>query len=150
MRKQLAKALKGGEAFQPLKKHLEQVPFEKTGIRPGGLPYSVYELFHHIVYTQRDILDFILSENYQNPKWPDDYWPENPAPKSMNQWKGLQKSYLSDRNQLIDIVEDEVNNLNQIVRNGTHQSLLREILLVIEHTAYHTGQIVVLSRWLSA
>src|SRR5690554_6066334 len=107
MRKQLAKALKGGEAFQPLKKHLEQVPFEKTGIRPGGLPYSVYELFHHIVYTQRDILDFILSENYQNPKWPDDYRPENPAPKSMNEWKGLQKSYLSDRNQLIDIVEDE-------------------------------------------
>lgn len=146
---QLIKALNGGEAFQPLKTHLEQVPFEKIGIRPEGLPYSIYELFYHIVYTQKDILNFVFSDKYQNPKWPEDYWPKNLAPQSKNEWMSLQESYFSGRNQLIEMVKDEANDLNKIVKNGTHQTLLREILLVIEHTAYHTGQIVVLSRLLS-
>lgn len=85
-KEQLIKALKGGEAFQPLKTHLEQVPFEKIGIRPEGLPYSIYELFYHIVYTQKDILNFVFSDKYQNPKWPEDYWPKNLAPQSKNEW----------------------------------------------------------------
>lgn len=149
-RKQLIATLKSGEAFHPLQTHLEKIPFEKIGIRPGNLPYSFYELFHHIVFTQRDILDFIISEDYKTPNWPAGYWPKKQAPKSKEDWDGLVETYFKDRNQLIDIVNDESNDLNQIVKNGTNQTLLREILLVIEHTAYHTGQIVVLSRLLSA
>lgn len=35
-----------------------------------------------------------------------------------------------------------------VVQNGEDQTLLREILLVIEHNAYHTGQLFVLCRLL--
>lgn len=147
-RKQLVSHLKHGEAFQALENFLDKIPFEKLGVRTSVLPYSVFELFHHIVFTQKDILDFILSNNYRNPEWPKDYWPKNQAPKSKKEWDDLVEKYYRDRGELINYVLDENNELDKLLKNGTNQTLLREILLVIEHTSYHTGQIVVTLRLL--
>lgn len=147
-RKQLVSHIKGGEAFQSLEHFLDKIPFEKLGVRPKGLPYSVYELFHHIVFTQKDILDFILSDNYKNPEWPKDYWPENQAPENKKEWDDLVKKYFEDRDQLTEYALDENNEPDKPVKNGANQTLLREILLVIEHTSYHTGQIVLNLRLL--
>ncbi|HET8810638.1 MAG TPA: DinB family protein [Flavobacteriaceae bacterium] len=149
MKEQLAKHLKGGEAFQPIDHFLKEIPFEKLGIRPNGLPYSFYELFYHIAFAQKDILDFIVSDEYKTPQWPDDYWPENQAPKNEKEWQQLISDYVVTRQELIDLVQNENNELSKPIKNGNGQTLHREILLVLEHNAYHTGQLAMILRLLN-
>ncbi len=64
-RNRLVKHLKGGEAFMPLDDFIEKIPFEQLGQRPENLPYSFYEIFFHIRYAQKDILDFCKGETYK-------------------------------------------------------------------------------------
>ena len=142
----LQKHLAGGEAFIPLTDMLSEITFEKLGERPYNLPYSFYELFYHITYAQKDILKFCVSEDYKAPNWPDDYWPKQQAPKSETEWQQVQEDYLKDRKELEQLVENKP--LMEVVPAGQNETLFREILLVIEHTAYHTGQLVILLRLL--
>ncbi len=51
----IAKHLLGGEAFMPVDEMLKLIEFDKLGIRPDDLPYSFYEIFSHIRFTQKDI-----------------------------------------------------------------------------------------------
>lgn len=149
IKQQLLKHLGGGEAFVPLQKIIAAVSFEKAGVRPYGLPYSVYDLFYHIAYAQKDIIDFCTAAVYTAPDWPRDYWPEATAPSSEKEWEQLKTSYFKERENFKDFIKNDQNNLLDLAAHGESQSLLREILLIIEHTAYHTGQLVVLQRLLN-
>lgn len=127
-----------------MEKVLEKFSFENVGKRMHGLPYSGYEMFYHIVFAQKDILDFCVAENYESRKWPDDYWPNEQAPKNEKEWEQLKDAYFDDRDTLVAFAKK--NDLSEVVKHGKDQTLMREILLVIEHTAYHMGELVVLSR----
>lgn len=150
IRERLVKHLNGGEAFIPITKMLELISFEDINTRPSNLPYSFYELFFHITFTQKDIVKFTCSEDYTKPKWPEYYWPREKVCRSKEDWDSLKAEYTTDRERLKDFILDESNNLSKAVKNGKdEQTLLRETLLVIEHTAYHTGQMMVLLRLLN-
>jgi len=85
IRERLAKQLEGGEAFMPVTEILKKISFEDINIRPGNLPYSFYELFFHVVFTQKDIVKFTCSDDYTEPKWPDYYWPKEKVCKNKNE-----------------------------------------------------------------
>lgn len=145
---QLITHLKGGEAFIPLEELLKEITFDKLGLRPKDLPYSFYELFYHIRFTQKDILDYCIAKDYKTPSWPADYWPQENSPADTNSWEKLKEDYFRERQLLIDHLMDPETELLGIVRNNTAHSLLREVLLVIEHTAYHSGQMLIVLRHL--
>ncbi len=150
IRERLAKHLGGGEAFMPVTKMLELISFEDINTRPSNLPYSFYELFFHVVFTQKDIVKFTCSDDYTEPKWPEYYWPREKVCKSKEDWESLKAEYTTDRERLKNFLLSNSNNLTDSVKNGQEeQTLLREILLVIEHTAYHTGQMMVILRLLN-
>lgn len=150
IREQLAKHLEGGEAFMPVTEMIEKIDFDDINTRPYDLPYSFYELFFHIVFAQKDIVKFTCSDDYTTPKWPDYYWPKNKQCKSPEEWENLKAEYLTDRNRLKNFLKKESNLLDHPVKNGSgDQTLIREILLVIEHSAYHTGQLLILLRLLN-
>lgn len=147
---QLAKHLEGGEAFMPVTEMLRKISFEDINIRPSNLPYSLYELFYHIVYTQKDIVKFTCSDDYTEPKWPDYYWPKEKICRDKKEWENLKAEYTTDRERLKNFLLDENKALMQAVKNGKgEQTLLREVMLVVEHSAYHTGQMLVLLRLLN-
>ena len=148
IKKQLIKHLQGGGAFMPVPKMLEEVTFEQVGKRPEGLPYSFYEVFYHMVYAQKDILNFCLAESYVMPSWPKDYWPTEKKAQTKEEWKSLVSEFFDDRNVLIAFIEDEKTDLLQVVKHGEKQSVLRELMLVIEHNAYHAGQLAIILRLL--
>jgi len=148
LKHQLVKHIKGGEAFYPIDKMLDEITFEKVGIRPSGLPYSFYELFYHIVYAQVDIIDFCTAENYSQSDWPKDYWPKTQSPSNINDWIKLKEDYFNDRETFSNYIINEEIDLSEVVKHGETQTLLREILLIIEHTAYHTGQMLIVLRFL--
>lgn len=147
-REQLVKHLEGGLAYVSIDSFLDGVPFELIGERPPGLPYSFYEIFFHIAFAQKDILEYISSENYKERNWPVDYWPDSSEPKDEEAWEDLKYDYFEDRKRLKDFILDENNHLTKPVLNSDEHSLLREIFLVVEHTAYHTGQLLIIQRLL--
>lgn len=146
IKKQLAAHLNGGEAFLPVDEMLKEVKFSKLGERPGNLPYSFYELFYHMRFAQKDILDYCTAEDYKSHNWPEDYWPEYKAPGSAEEWEQLKSNYFTERQQFIELLMDPESDLLAPVRKDTEHTLLREVLLVIEHSAYHSGQLLVVLR----
>ena len=150
LRNRLGQHLEGGEAFMPVPEILGKISFEDINTRPPNLPYSFYELFFHVTFTQKDIVKFTCSDDYTKPKWPDYYWPKEKICKNVEEWENLKAEYLADRTRLIVFLKNEENKLMNPVKNADDaQTLLREILLVIEHTAYHTGQMLIILRLLN-
>ncbi len=146
IKQQLASNLMGGQAFMPIDELLKEIGFDQIGERPNNLPYSFYELFYHIWFAQKDILDYCSAEDYTAHNWPKDYWPKDRAPSSSETWEELKSSYFDERQQFIDLLLKPETELLTPVRENTDHTLLREALLVIEHAAYHTGQLVVVLR----
>ncbi len=146
LRKRLVRHLKGGEAFSTVDAVVERIPYEKTGLVPDGLPYSFYQQFYHIRFAQYDILEYCRSHAYQAPDWPEAYWPDRPEPEERQVWENLVASYFEERKEFSEFILDPSNGPFQEVSEGSGHTLLREVQLVIEHTAYHTGQLYVIER----
>ncbi len=146
IKQQLVKHIQGGEAFLPIDKLLPKIPFEALGTVIEGLPYTIWQQFHHLSFCQKDILDFSIDPNYTHYEWPKDYWTTDLAPIIEEEWEVAQETYFKERQTLIDLILDPKIDLNKPFAHGTGQTLFREALLVIEHTAYHTGQILVMAR----
>jgi uncharacterized damage-inducible protein DinB len=148
LKKQLEKQLFGGEAFVPVDEMLKKIPFTHIHLRPKGLPYSFYELFFHMWFTQKDILEYCTNSSYSSPSWPNDFWPEKVAPSRESEWMELQKSFFEDREKLRNLVISKDTALSDPVPSNEEHTIFREILLVIEHTSYHSGQLLIVLRHL--
>ena len=144
----LCSHIKGGQAFITIDELLKEIPADKLGIRPNDLPYSLYELFYHIRFTQQDILEYCINKEYREHNWPEDYWSKDTAPENEEAWENLKQEYFRERELLIQHLQAPETNLLSPVKTNPDHTLLREVLLVIEHTAYHTGQMLVLTRQL--
>ncbi|WP_424493957.1 DinB family protein [Salinimicrobium sp. GXAS 041] len=148
IKKQLVKHLNGGEAFMALEETLKKIEYKKLGERPQDLPYSFYELFYHIWFTQNDILNYCTKREYHAPEWPTDYWPVKRTSENEEEWENLKKHYLQDRQRLIDLILSSENALFAPVPSNPQHTIFREMMLAIEHTAYHTGQLLIVLRHL--
>ncbi|MCC4213991.1 DinB family protein [Leeuwenhoekiella parthenopeia] len=145
---QLLRHLKGGEAFMPVEDLLDKVRYKRIGERPVGLPYSFYEVFYHMFYAQRDLLDFCTAESYKTPSWPKDYWSSEKTAETKEDWQALKQDFFKDRNALVAFIENPETDLLGIAKHGEKQQILRELMLAIEHNAYHLGQLVIIARLL--
>ena len=120
------------------------------GKRPERAPHSAWELVEHIRLAQRDILDFCRDAGYQARTWPDDYWPNTPAPPSAKAWNDSIAHYHADVAAFKQFVLDPAFDPFATVPWGNGQTLIREVVLTADHTAYHVGQIVLVRRLLGA
>lgn len=148
IREQIVQQLEGGHAFLKIEDLLEEVEFEDLGKRPAGLPYSFYEQFFHIRVAQYDLLDYCRNKYYESKKWPEEYWPVEAEPESEEEWEQLKESFFKDRNEMMNLILDESNGLNALVAGSEEHSYLREVLLALQHNAYHTGQLAIIFRLL--
>jgi hypothetical protein len=144
LRRQLRDALGWGNARVTFERAVAGVPVRLRGTVPAGLPYSIWQLVEHIRMAQADILEFCVSRRYKAKKWPDAYWPRRPAPKDATAWRSAITAVRRDRRELERLAMTA--ELTAPVPNGDGQTYLREILLVLDHTAYHVGQIVLVRR----
>ncbi|MFN2400252.1 MAG: DinB family protein [Gemmatimonadaceae bacterium] len=129
---------------------VEGIAPELRGIRPDGLPYSAWELIEHMRLTQHDILDFCINDEYEELKWPDDYWPAASGPPTSEAWDESIADFRKDREALKRLAADPKCDLFAKVPppRGTGQTYLREVVLVADHNAYHLGQLVMVRRLL--
>lgn len=139
-------------AFVPVTDLIDKIPNDKLGTRPAGLPYSFYEVFYHIVFAQKDILKFMQTGAYDLPNWPEDYWPGKKGPDDETVWQNLKTGYRKDCAAIRNLLSAGSTGLDRPVEHasGEEQTHFREMLLILNHTAYHTGQLLVILRLLGA
>src|SRR5256885_15405580 len=76
------------------------------------------------------------------------YWPPPDAPPDDAAWDRTVAQVERDRRAMERLVSDAGTDLFARIPYGTGQTVLREALLVADHTAYHVGQLVLLRRLL--
>lgn len=123
---------------------------ELRGHRPEHFPHSAWELLEHIRRAQSDLLAFMRDAGYSAPKWPDDYWPSEPAPTDARAWDESIAAVRRDRAEIKTIATDSTLDLMDKIPWGAGQTYLRTILLAADHSAYHVGQLIAVRRMLGA
>lgn len=142
----LINLLNKGNAHISLEEALKDIPFDLLGKKPRGLPYSLWQIAEHIRIAQADILKFSKDSHHQSPKWPDDYWPKEVQPSSVEEWEECVNQIKKDRKSFIALLKKSADNLFTPFEYGNGQTLLREALVLADHHSYHTGEIIVLRR----
>jgi DinB superfamily len=150
LRKQLLALLDGGQAHVTFDDAVKNFPDELRGTIPVDLPYSAWQLLEHLRITQRDILNFSAppTGGYHAINWPDDYWPKSADPPTKQAWDQTIEAIRTDLKLFEDLIKKPESDLFKPFRWGDGQNLLREALLIADHTAYHLGELVVLRRLL--
>jgi hypothetical protein len=150
IREMLARALEWEAAHVNVDAAVAGLAPADRGRVPADQPHSVWQLVEHVRLAQRDILDFCCDPEYRERAWPDDYWPPSASPPDDSAWDACLDSMREDRAALARIVRDSTRSLVAPIPHGDGQTLLREVLLIIDHTAYHVGQIVTVRKAMGA
>ena len=147
VRDHLVRVLDWEDAHVGVDKAIDGIPPHQRGVRPPGFEHSVWQLLEHIRLAQDDILDFCVNSRYEHTmKWPDDYWPSDPAPPDQQAWTASIAGYKRGLEELKKVART-IEDLSAAVPTGKkNQTYLRSVLLVADHTAYHVGQIVAVRR----
>ena len=148
LREHLVKLLEGGDAHVKFEDAIKDFPAELRGKTPKGAEHSPWEELEHLRLALWDILDFSRNPEYKALKWPDEYWPETDAPPDPKAWDRSINAYCEDLKAMCELVSDEKTDLFAKIPHGDGQTILREVLVVADHNAYHLGQIVLLRRLL--
>jgi hypothetical protein len=144
LREHVLELLEGKSAHIDTESGLNGFPLDKINETVEGSPHTAWQLLEHLRIAQWDILDFSRNANYKEMKWPDDYWPKNEG--TAESWKRSVKQILADLQAMRDLVADEKTDLFAKIPWGDGQTILREVLLIADHNAYHLGQIILLRR----
>ena len=150
MKAQLANALAWGDAHAGFDRAVADFPAALRGRRVRGLPHSAWEILEHLRIAQHDILDFARNPKYRALTWPADYWPPTAAPPDPAAWDRSVAAVKRDRRAVQTLVARPRLNLDTRIPHGQGQTYLREVLLVLDHNAYHVGELVQLRRLLRA
>jgi hypothetical protein len=150
LREHLLALLSGGDAHLDFESAIADLPADKRGEKPPGLPHTPWRLLEHMRIAQWDILRFSVDPDHVSPEFPAGYWPEGDAPPDPSAWDRSVESFRSDLQAMKDLVADPKIDLFAPIPHGQGQTILREALLVADHNAYHLGQMVTVRRLLGA
>lgn len=139
LREELLKLL-GGYSHMSFDEALESFPTKSINTAPPGVAYTFWHLLEHIRFTQRDLLNYILLKNYEEPSWPKDYWPQKDKKATKALWNKTIKEYKNDLERLKKIVKDPKTNLFSGVPTNPSHTIFRAIILVGDHCSYHLGE----------
>ncbi len=146
LREQLLSLLKGGNAHMTFDQAVEDFPLNKVNdIFPNGT-YTPWHLIEHIRRTQNDILEFVVSPEYKDKHWPEDYWPKDSEKASQKEWDETIRLFHKDQKELEKIILDEKTDLFKKIPWGDGQTILREIQLAADHNAYHIGEFAIMRQ----
>jgi len=150
LRDHVGELLRGGHAHLVFKDAIADWPIALRGTKPAGQPFTPWRLLEHIRITQWDIVEFTNSAQHVSPEWPPGYWPSTDGPPDDTAWDKSVAQVERDRRTMERLVSDATTDLFARIPHGTGQTVLREALLLADHTAYHVGQLVLLRRLLGA
>lgn len=146
IRDQLIQRLRGRGAHMPFQTAVADFPMDRINeIFPNG-DYSSWALLEHLRLTQNDILDYCVNPNYQRRPHPEGYWPEPGTIATAEDWQRTCEVFLAELDQLIALVENPETDLYASIPWGGDHTILREILIIADHNAYHVGELAIMRQ----
>lgn len=150
LREHLLYLLDGGGAHARFNDAVKDMPEDLRGVKPNAFPHSGWMLLEHLRLAQWDILEFSRNPKYKSPKWPEGYWPKSQAPPDAAAWNKSIQQFRKDLKAMHDLVASPKTDLYARIPWGEGQTILREALLLADHSAYHLGQLIDVRRLLGA
>ncbi|MGB2625317.1 MAG: DinB family protein [Candidatus Acidiferrum sp.] len=145
-RKELISLLTEESAHAGFDAAVKHFPASLRGKRPDDLPHSAYQLVEHLRIAQWDIVEYALNPNHKSPSFPDGYWPNSPEPPDAKAWDKSIATFRADRKKLVAALKKH--DIFAPIRHANNQSLASKTILLLDHNAYHLGQIILLRRLL--
>lgn len=147
---ELLALLAGGNAHATFAQAVADLPAPLRNQAVPGLPYTIWQLVEHIRIAQHDIVEFCLNPAHVSPEWPAGYWPSPEPGVDEAGWQAALTQLAADQRRFIDLLENPSTDFFAPLPHGTGQNILREALLIGDHAAYHTGEIILVRRLLGA
>jgi hypothetical protein len=146
-REQLAHALDWEEAHVSSSKAIGDMTPATRGARAAGFEHTPWQLLEHLRIALDDLVEFAVNPDYvHHREWPADYWPTQAAP-SEQEWHDSIAAYRAGLSRLQQIARDpNVDLLSPVPTGKPTQTHLRNLLLALDHNAYHVGQIVAVRK----
>jgi hypothetical protein len=129
--------------FQALVKNF---PADLRGARPHDLPHSAWQLIEHLRIAQWDIIEYALNPEHKSPDFPDGYWLQSPEPPDATAWDKSIAAFRADQKMLVAALRKS--DILAPIRYANNQTLASKAILLIDHNAYHLGQLLLLRRLL--
>ena len=143
VRDQLLSFLRGGNAHLTFDQAVADFPPDHINVQPPNVSYTPWHLLEHIRIAQWDILEFIRDPEHVSPQWPEGYWPPSGEKADEKKWGKTITDFHADLQALQDMVQDPATDLYAPIAHAREYTVLREILLVADHNAYHIGEFAV-------
>jgi hypothetical protein len=146
LRQQLLALLRGGDAHMPFDEAVAAFPLMQINSYPPNVAYTPWHLLEHLRIAQWDILEFVRNPAHVSPPWPDGYWPSHEARTDTEGWARTIAAFQADLRALQDLVADGATDLTAPLAHAPEYTILREILVVADHNAYHIGEFAILRQ----
>jgi hypothetical protein len=146
IRDQLVQRLRGRGAHMPFQQAVAEFPMHRINDCFANGTYSSWALIEHLRLTQRDILDYCTDPNYERRPHPEGYWPAPGTVATANDWARTVEVFLSELDELIAMVENPETDLYAPIPWGGDHTILREILIIADHNAYHVGELAIMRQ----
>lgn len=145
LRAHVTALLNGGNAHMTFDEAIKDFPESAMNTVFVNGTYTFWDLLEHIRRTQSDILEFVVGP-YKEKEWPKDYWPPEGKKATKEDWKKTVDGYRKDLKALVEITNDPETDLYSRIKWGDGQTVLREMLLVADHSAYHIGEFAIMRQ----
>src|SRR6266403_1573937 len=101
---QLVSTLESGHAHMAFAEATKAFPTSAINSRLPRVPYSFWHLVEHIRLAQTDMLDYMVSKSYEEPPFPQGYWPGKGTRATLGQWLQSFSQFLKDRVAIVGLV----------------------------------------------
>jgi len=146
VREQLLALLRGGNAHMTFEEAIAEFPLARINDYPPNVPYTPWHLLEHLRIAQWDILEFVRNPAHISPPWPEGHWPAPTARADSQAWVATIAAFQADMQALQELVADPSTDLYAPLPHAAGYTILREILLVADHNAYHIGEFAILRQ----
>ncbi len=147
VRAQLVNLLSVRQAHMSFEDAVKNFPMDQINTQPTGVEYTFWHVLEHLRIAQWDILDYCRNPEYEAIEWPREYWPPKGSTTDAAGWLRTIDQFLADRAALVAIITDPQTDLYAPIPHGYDgHTILREILVVADHNAYHIGEFGILRQ----
>src|SRR5699024_4599212 len=118
--------------------------FDGLGIEQAGEVFfnqhSIWQILNHMIYWQNYILHLLREEETIPPQHATETWPAEVKPPAKKDWELAVNKFSDGLNEALRFAENE---------DGVSNGQVEHLLSLISHNSYHSGQVVIIRRYLN-
>jgi len=144
---QLAALLDGGNAHMTFDPIVAEMPLAAANTRVPQFNYTPWHLLEHMRRAQLDILEFIRDLDYVSPPY-EKFWPDREETATAEDWRRSVAGFREGLDEAMKLARDPETDFFSPLPHAPGYNIIRELLLIADHNAYHLGEFVTLRQFL--